>query len=155
MRIQVLAVNSDLPLFCELLTVTVMWLTQSLQKAFFSPFIVVNQIHSQRKHTCVRYTCQMKRYHDLTQRWALYRKPLSTAHDIFIECRPLGRVFAPFWSKNGYTLCPFWSGIGYGFWGNYGIVWTSLSFQFQMSTKERKISEFEMDLKNFFVCALI
>ena len=30
MRIQVLAVNSDLPLFCEFLTVTVIWLTQSL-----------------------------------------------------------------------------------------------------------------------------
>ena len=42
------------------------------------------------------------------------------------------------------------SGIGYGFWGNYGIVWTSLSFQFQMSKRERKICEFEMDLKNFF-----
>ena len=50
-----------------------------------------------------------------------------------------------------------WSGIEYGFWGNYGIVWTSLSFQFQMSAKkERKIWEFEeMDLKNFqFVFAL-
>ena len=27
--------------------------------------------------------------------------------------------------------------------------------QFQMSKRERKICEFEMDLKNFFVCALI
>ena len=34
-------------------------------------------------------------------------------------------------------------------------VWTYLSFQFQMSKKEREICEFEMDLKNFFVCALI
>ena len=23
-----------------------------------------------------------------------------------------------------HTLCPFWSVIRYGFWGNYGIVWT-------------------------------
>ena len=46
---------------------------------------------------------------------------------------PSGRVFAPVWSENGYTLCPFWSGIGYGFWGNYGGVWPYLSFQFQMS----------------------
>ena len=30
-----------------------------------------------------------------------------------------------------------------------------LSFQFQMSKKEREICEFEMDLKNLFVCALI
>ena len=146
MRIQVLAVNSDLPFLCGLLTA----------KTLFSTFIMVHQIHSQRKHTCVRYTSQMKRYHDLTQRWALYRKPLSTAHDIFTRsAAQSGRVFVPFWSKSGYTLCPFWSGIGYSFWGNYGIVWTSLSFQFQMSTKERKIWEFEMDLKNFFVCALI
>ena len=41
------------------------------------------------------------------------------------------------------TLCPFWSEIGYGFLGNYGIVWTYLSFQFQMSKKEREICEFE------------
>ena len=31
------------------------------------------------------------------------------------EPPPSGRVFAPFWSENGYTLCPFWSGIGLGF----------------------------------------
>ena len=35
------------------------------------------------------------------------------------------------------TPCPFWSGIGCGFRGNYG-VWTYLSFQFQMSKKERE-----------------
>ena len=28
---------------------------------------------------------------------------------------PSGRVFAPFWSENGNTLCPFCSGIGNGF----------------------------------------
>ena len=27
---------------------------------------MVNQIHSQRKHSCVRYMSQMKRYHNLT-----------------------------------------------------------------------------------------
>ena len=57
---------------------------------------------------------------------------------------PTGRVFAPFWS-----------GIGYGFRGNYGSAWRYLSFQFQMSKKEREICEFEMDLMNFCVCALI
>ena len=36
-----------------------------------------------------------------------------------------------------------------------GSVWTYLLFQFQMSKKEREICEFEMNLKNFFVCALI
>ena len=30
-----------------------------------------------------------------------------------------------------------------------------LLFQFQMSKKKRELSNFEMDLKNFFVCALI
>ena len=34
-------------------------------------------------------------------------------------------------------------------------VYERLSFQFQMSKKEREIYEFEMNLKNFFVCALI
>jgi len=28
---------------------------------------------------------------------------------------PKGRVFAPFWSENGYGRSSFWSGIGYGF----------------------------------------
>ena len=37
---------------------------------------------------------------------------------------PKSMVFGPFWSENGETLCLFWSGIGYGFWGNYGSVWT-------------------------------
>ena len=38
------------------------------------------------------------------------------------------------------------------FRGNYRSVWTYLSFQFQMSKKEREICEFEMDLKNLFAC---
>ena len=61
-------------------------------------------------------------------------------------------VFGTFWSENGYTLCPFWSGIGYGFQGilgGYINVWTYLSFQFQMSRKEREMCKFEMGLKNF------
>ena len=43
-------------------------------------------------------------------------------YKLYRVCAALsGRVFAPFWSENGYTLCPFWSGIGYGFRGNYGV----------------------------------
>ena len=49
-------------------------------------------------------------------------------------CLPKGCGFwAFFWAENGYRLCPFWCGIGqYGFRGNYGSVWTYLSFQFEM-----------------------
>ena len=54
-----------------------------------------------------------------------------------------------FWSEKGYTLCPFWSVVGYGFRGNYWSVWTYLSFQFQMTKKERELCELEPDLKNF------
>ena len=60
-------------------------------------------------------------------------------------------VFAPFWSENWYRLCPFWSGIGYGCRGNYGSVGTYLSFQFQISKKEREICEFEMNFKKYFL----
>ena len=35
------------------------------------------------------------------------------------------------------------------------VLWTYLSFQFQMNRKELEISEFKMHLKKFFVCALI
>ena len=66
-----------------------------------------------------------------------------------------GRVFARFWSENGYTLCLFWSGIENDFRGNYGSVGRYLSSKFQMSKKEREICEFEMDLMSLFVCALI
>ena len=62
----------------------------------------------------------------------------------------LGMVFAPFWSENGYKFCPFWSGIVHGFRGNLGGVRTYLSFQFQMSKKEREICEYEMGLENLF-----
>ena len=52
--------------------------------------------------------------------------------------KPSGWVFVPFWSENGYTLSPFWSGIRHGFRGNYGSVWTYLSFLFQMSTRKKE-----------------
>ena len=45
--------------------------------------------------------------------------------------------------KRVYTLPLSRSGIGYGFRGNYGCLWTYLSFQFQMSKKEREICEFD------------
>ena len=55
----------------------------------------------------------------------------SLSHMVF----PPQRVWflGLFWAENGYRLCPFWCGIGqYGFRGNYGSVWTYLSFQFEM-----------------------
>ena len=61
----------------------------------------------------------------------LFYKPYSYV-------QPLeGRVFAPYWSENGYRLCTLWCGIGCGFRGNYESVWMYLSFQFQMNEKER------------------
>ena len=80
---------------------------------------------------------------------------LPYIRQVKVYAAPSGRIFEPFWSENGYTLCPFWSGIGLGFRESYGRVWTLLSFQFQISKKEREISEFEMDLNNFCVCALL
>ena len=66
-------------------------------------------------------------------------------------CAPKGRVFAPFWSENGYRLCPFWLGIRYGLQGNYRSVLTNLSFQFQGSKNEREICKFKMDFKIYFL----
>ena len=50
----------------------------------------------------------------------------------FIYVPPTGQGFCAVlvWKKV-YRLCQFCSGIGYGFWGNYGSVWTYLLFQFQ------------------------
>ena len=60
--------------------------------------------------------------------------------------RPIGRVFGPFWSENGY-----------GFGGNYGTVYERIyRFNSKGSKKEREICEFETGaLKNFFVFAII
>ena len=49
--------------------------------------------------------------------------------------------------KTGQTLP-----IGYGFRGNYGSVWTYLSFLFQISKKERKYANSKWILKNLFCC---
>ena len=62
------------------------------------------------------------------------------------------RRFGP---KTGIHFAHFGLDSVYGFPGNYGSVWTYLSFQFQMTKKEREIYEYEMNLKNLFVCALI
>ena len=73
-------------------------------------------------------------------------------------CRPApsGRVFALFWSENEYTLCPFWSAIRYGFLRELrdcmNVFIVSIP---NKSERKNNIYEFEMDLKNFFVCALI
>ena len=66
------------------------------------------------------------------------------------QATPKGIVFEPFWSENGYRLRQFWSGIGYGFPRNYDSASLYSSFQFQISKKERVISEFEMDFKKSF-----
>ena len=62
-----------------------------------------------------------------------------------------GRGFATFWSENRYSPCLFLSGIGHGFRGNYGSVWTYLSFLLKMTKKERKICKFELNLKKSFL----
>ena len=58
-------------------------------------------------------------------------------------CRPKGMIFGPFWSENRY-----------GFQGNYGNVWTYLSFQFQINKKELAMCKFEMHIQEFFLFAL-
>ena len=51
---------------------------------------------------------------------------------------PSGRVFAPFWSENAYTLCPFWSGIGYGFRENLGVYERIYRFNSKWVRKKEK-----------------
>ena len=55
--------------------------------------------------------------------------------------------------KTGIDFVHFGPGskIGYGFPGNFESVRKYLLFQFQMSSKEREICEFEMDFKESFL----
>ena len=57
---------------------------------------------------------------------------------------PSGRVLRRFGLKTGIHFAHFDL--------ESARVRANLSFQFQMSKKEREICEFEMDLKNLFVC---
>ena len=52
--------------------------------------------------------------------------------------------------KQVHTLRLILCGIGYCFRRNYGSVWTYLSFQFQMSKKEKEIWEFKIFEEFFF-----
>ena len=54
--------------------------------------------------------------------------------------------------SKGQGFAPFWCGIGCGFQGNYGCVRTYLSFQFQMSKKEREIGNSNGILRYIFCC---
>ena len=67
---------------------------------------------------------------------------------------PLGRVFEPFWSENGYRLCPFGLESGMVFEGTTGAYEGIYRFNSKLiRKKERKICEVEMDLK--FFCLLL
>ena len=58
--------------------------------------------------------------------------------------------------KTGMHFAHFGLESGMVFEGTTGVqLRTFLSFQFQMSKKEREICEFETNLNNFFVCTLI
>ena len=73
----------------------------------------------------------------------------ATAHYVLFP-PPFMKVFLS-------ALRPSWSGIGNRVWFLKELLDCMNVFiiQFQMSKRERKICEFEMDLKNFFICALI
>ena len=63
---------------------------------------------------------------------------LSYISYIEVCAAPSGRVFAPFWSENGYTLCSFSSGIGYGFRENLGVYERIYRFNSKWVRKKEK-----------------
>ena len=67
-----------------------------------------------------RKNARERRRHACLPRARPFFLPPTTSKPLLRRLRLSGRVFAPFWSENGYTLCPFWSGIGYGFRGTTG-----------------------------------
>ena len=63
---------------------------------------------------------------------------LSYISHIEVCAAPSGRVFAPFWSENAYTLCSFSSGIGYGFRENLGVYERIYRFNSKWVRKKEK-----------------
>ena len=49
----------------------------------------------------------------LTNNVNIARRGYSLKSVVSVCAAPSGRLFAPFWSENEYTLCPYWSGIGF------------------------------------------
>ena len=68
---------------------------------------------------------------------------------MWVRAAPTGRVFALFWSENGYTPILVWNRV----WFSRELrecMKVQFTFQFQISKKGREICEFEMHLKNSF-----
>ena len=68
-------------------------------------------------------------------------------------CRPTNSMVFGFWFLRRFRLKTLpilvWNWVW--FRGNYGSVWRYLSFQFQMSEKERETRGFEMEFKKSFL----
>ena len=83
----------------------------------------ISSLRSRRLEiVATRKNARERRRHACLPRARPFSLPPATSKPLLRGLRISGRVFAPFWSENGYKLCPFWSGIGYGFRGNYESV---------------------------------
>ena len=100
---------------------------------------------------CVGFLCRFS-----LKTGSLHSKRFQSSHcaEVRAGAKKRGETLATQARKRVYTLpILVWNRL----WFSRELrgVWTHLSFQFQMSKKEREICEFKMDLNNFFVCALI
>ena len=81
----------------------------------------ISSLRSRRLEiVATRKNARERRRHACLPRARPFSLPPATSKPLLRGLRISGRVFAPFWSENGYTLHPFWSGIGYGFRGTTG-----------------------------------
>ena len=81
----------------------------------------ISSLRSRRLEiVATRKNARERRRHACLPRARPFSLPPATSKPLLRGLRISGRVFATFWSENGYTLCPFWSGIGYGFRGTTG-----------------------------------
>ena len=78
----------------------------------------ISSLRSRRLEiVATRKNARERRRHACLPRARPFSLPAATSKLLLRGLRISGRIFATFWSENGYTLCPFWSGIGYGFQG--------------------------------------
>ena len=81
----------------------------------------ISSLRSRRLEiVATRKNARERRRHACLPRARPFSLPPATSKPLLRGLRISGRIFATFWSENGYTLCPFWSGIGYGFRGTTG-----------------------------------
>ena len=129
-------------------------ITELVVQLKWTIFYQYNMNHLRKMYKCIplKFHFSLTSFKDLNFAWLELKFP-DLSLTISWPLATMGTVMRRFGLKTGIDFAHFGlESPGHGFRGNYGSVWTYLSFQFQMNKRKREIRVFEMDFKkSFFV----